>query len=203
MITSQLWFDLLGTFVFGISGGMLAVRRELDLFGVMVLSLAAALAGGVLRDVALGDTPPAALRDARYLLAALAAGLCAFAFHRGIERLAKPVMVFDAAGLGLFAVSGCQKALSLGVAPLPAVLLGVLTAVGGGALRDLLVTEVPRVLREDIYALAALAGATVVAVGAWLGPAPAPVALLGVALTFALRVVSVWRGWRAPKAPGS
>ena len=122
---------------------------------------------------------------------------------RGIERLAKPVMVFDAAGLGLFAVSGCQKALSLGVAPLPAVLLGVLTAVGGGALRDLLVTEVPRVLREDIYALAALAGATVVAVGAWLGLAPAPVALLGVALTFALRVVSVWRGWRAPKAPGS
>ncbi|MEQ3625034.1 MAG: trimeric intracellular cation channel family protein [Celeribacter sp.] len=203
LITSQLWFDLLGTFVFGISGGMLAVRRELDLFGVMVLSLAAALAGGVLRDVALGDTPPAALRDARYLLAALAAGLCAFVFHRGIERLAKPVMVFDAAGLGLFAVSGCQKALTMGVAPLPAVLLGVLTAVGGGALRDLLVTEVPRVLREDIYALAALAGAVVVASGAWLGLPPAPVALLGVGLTFALRVISVWRGWRAPKAPGS
>ena len=126
-----------------------------------------------------------------------------FFAHRAIARLAKPVMVLDALGLGLFAVSGCRKALTYGLDPLPAVILGVLTAVGGGALRDILVAEVPRVLREEVYALAALLGATLVVAGEMLGLPDLPVALAAIALTVAFRVVSVWRGWHAPRAPGS
>ncbi|WP_299360254.1 trimeric intracellular cation channel family protein [uncultured Paracoccus sp.] len=198
-----LGLDLLGTFVFGISGAMLAVRRGLDIFGITVLALAAALAGGMLRDVALGVTPPAALQDSRYLLAAIASALCVFVGHRLIERISKPVMLLDALGLGLFAVSGCRKALLYGVDPLPAILLGVVTAVGGGALRDMLVAEVPRVLREDVYALAALVGAMMVVAGQALALPGGVTVVVGVAAAFLVRVVSVWRGWQAPKAPGS
>lgn len=197
------WLDLLGTFVFGISGALVAVRRGLDIFGIAVLSVAAGLAGGMIRDMLLGATPPTALEDPRYLLAALAAGICAFFGHRLLDRMNKPVMVLDALGLGVFAVSGCQKSLLFGLDPLPAILLGVLTAVGGGATRDLLVVEIPRVLREEVYALAALVGATIVVAGAALGLSDGWTAAAGVVAAFAVRVISVWLGWRAPRAPGS
>lgn len=193
--------DLLGTFVFGLSGGMLAVRRRLDIFGVLVLAVAAGLAGGLIRDVLIGAEPPAALDDSRLLVAALAAGATTFFAHRLIERFDKPVMVLDALGLGLFAVSGCQKALLFGLGPLPAIILGILTGVGGGVVRDLLVTEVPRVLREEVYALAALLGAAAVVIGAALGLPQLVVATGAVAATFLVRVVSVWRGWSAPRPP--
>lgn len=201
--TLVLVMDLAGVFIFGLSGGTLAVRHRLDLFGVLVLSMAAALAGGVVRDLLLGAAPPATFRDDRYLWAALASGLAAFFFHRPILRLVKPVMVLDAAGLGLFTVAGCSKALDHGMEPLPAVLLAVITACGGGVLRDLLVTEIPRVLREEIYAVAALLGALIVVAGGRLGLPDLPVAIAAVAATFVLRVVSVFRGWSAPRAPGS
>lgn len=201
--TLLLAMDLTGVFVFGLSGGTLAVRHRLDLFGVLVLSLAAALAGGVFRDLLIGAVPPASLQDDRYLLAALASGFAAFFFHPQINRLGKPVMVLDAAGLGLFAVAGCGKALAFGVGPLPAALLGILTACGGGVMRDLLVAEVPRVLREEIYALAALLGAAIVITGQAMALPDIPVAVTAVVAVFVLRVVSVLRGWSAPRAPGS
>lgn len=198
-----LWLDLLGTFVFGISGAMLAVRRRLDVFGIAVLAVAAGLAGGMIRDIALGSTPPAALADPRYLFAALGAAACAFFGHRTLARLNKPVMALDALGLGLFAVSGCRKALALGLDPLPAILLGILTAVGGGALRDLLVTETPRVLREEVYALAAMIGAVMVVAGQSFGLPDLWTSVAAVATTVVVRLVSVRRGWQAPRAPGS
>ena len=198
-----LWLDLLGTFFFGISGAVLAVRRGLDMFGIAVLSVAAGLAGGMIRDMLLGATPPTALEDPRYLLTALAAALCVFFGHRILERMNKPVMVLDALGLGVFAVSGCQKSLQFGLDPLPAILLGVLTAVGGGAARDLLVVEIPRVLREEVYALAAMVGAAIVVAGSALGLSDTSTAAAGVVAAFAIRMISVWRGWRAPRAPGS
>lgn len=197
------WLDLVGTFVFGLSGGTLAVRRGLDLVGVLALATAAALAGGMLRDLLLGSVPPAALAGQGYLLAALAAGLAAFLLHPLVARLGKPVMVFHALGLGLFAVTGCAKALDAGLGPLPCLLLGVLTAVGGGALRDVLAAEVPRVLRKEIYALAALLGAAVVVAGDRLGWPEAPTTLAGVLAAFLLRLVSVAYGWRAPRSPWS
>ncbi|WP_448207063.1 trimeric intracellular cation channel family protein [Azospirillum sp. sgz302134] len=195
--------DLTGTFVFGLTGGTLAVRHRLDIFGVLVLALVTALAGGILRDLLIGAVPPATLRDDRYLIAALSSGLFAFFFHPQINRLVKPVMVLDAAGLGLFAVAGCGKALAYGLSPVPAVLLGVLTACGGGVVRDVLVAEVPRVLREEVYALAALLGAAIVIAGAQLELPRVPVAIVGAVACFLLRVVSVLRGWSAPRAPGS
>lgn len=198
-----LWMDLTGVYVFGLTGGTLAVRHRLDLVGVLVLSLATALAGGVIRDAVLGAGPPATFRDDRYLWVALAAGLTAFAAHPLINRLGKPVMVLDALGLGLFAVAGCQKALAAGLTPLPSVLLGVVTAAGGGVVRDVLVCEVPRVLREEIYASAAVLGAVIVVAGEHAGLPGPLVAAAGVLAAFALRVVSVLRGWSAPRAPWS
>lgn len=195
--------DAVGIFVFGVTGGTLAVRRRFDLFGVVVLALVTALAGGVARDLMLGATPPAALTHPHYLWSALASGLAAFFFHKAIERLGKPVMVLDALGLGLFAVAGCRKALDYGVDPSAAVLLGVVTGVGGGIVRDLLVNEAPRVLREEIYASAALLAALIVILGEHFAWPWTVTSTAGVAAAFLLRVVSYWRGWRAPRAPGS
>lgn len=201
----SLWgiLDLLGTFVFGLSGATVAVRRGLDIVGVLVLAVAAALAGGMLRDMLLGAGPAVALADGRYLPVALAAGTAVFFLHPLVERLGKPVMVFDALGLGLFAVTGCRKAMEAGLDPIASLALGMLTAVGGGALRDLLVGEVPRVLREEIYALAALLGAAVVLLGDRLGWPETVATLGGVAAAFLLRVLSVRYGWRAPRSPWS
>lgn len=193
--------DLLGTFVFGLSGGILAIRHRLDIFGVIVLSVAAALAGGMLRDMLLGATPVVALTDDRYLLVALGAALVSFFLKPVICKLGKPVMVLDALGLGLFAVTGCRKGLEYGLDPVASVLLGVLTAVGGGLVRDLLVAEIPRVLREEIYALAAFVGATIAALGGYLAVADWLVTLIGVAAVFLLRVISVICGWSAPRSP--
>lgn len=202
-MTLLLVLDLVGVFVFAVSGAMLAVQKRLDLFGVLVLGLATAIGGGLARDVLLGATPPAALRDARYLLVPLAGGLLAFVAHPQVARLATTVRVFDAAGLGLFTVAGTTKALAYGLGPVAAAALGVLTGIGGGVLRDVLVGEVPAVLRTEIYAVAALAGAAVVVVAERAG-VDGPASAAGAALlVFALRMVSVRRGWSAPvAAPG-
>ncbi len=194
------WLDMTGTFVFGLSGGMLAVRRQLDLFGVIVLATAAATAGGAIRDMAIGDQPAAVLRDPSYLLATLLAGLTAFFLHRQIERAAKPVMLLDALGLGTFTVAGTQKALLFGIEPASACVIGVLTAVGGGVVRDLLVTEIPRVLREEIYAVAAIIGAGLVILGDHFGGPPLLTALLALTATFAIRLLSVRFALRIPRA---
>ncbi|HEU4698429.1 MAG TPA: trimeric intracellular cation channel family protein [Gemmatimonadales bacterium] len=192
--------DLAGTFVFALSGAMTGVRHRLDLFGVLVLSFAAGNAGGITRDLLLGATPPPAIADWRYIGVSLAAALVTFYFARIIDRLRSPVLVLDAAGLALFAVSGTLKALATGLNPLGAMMLGVLTGVGGGMLRDVLVSEVPAVLRGEVYASAALAGAAVV-VAARLLRLPTPTgATAGAVLCFALRYVAIRRGWQLPVA---
>jgi uncharacterized membrane protein YeiH len=152
--------NLAGTFVFGLSGGLAAVRAKLDLFGVVVLAAVVGLAGGITRDVLIG-TPPATFRDWRYLAAAAAAGVVCFFAGRALERAHRSIMIFDALGLGLFAVTGATKALQFGLGPVQAILLGTITGVGGGMLRDVLLREVPTVLREGLYAIPALLGATV------------------------------------------
>ncbi|TVR98817.1 MAG: trimeric intracellular cation channel family protein [Rhodospirillales bacterium] len=195
--------DFVGVFAFGVTGGLLAVRRGLDLFGVLVLAVVTALAGGITRDVLIGDLPPAAFQDTTYLVVALAAGAACFLLHRGLGRLGHPIMVSDALGLGVFATIGCDKALRFGLDPVAAVLIGVLTAAGGGIVRDLLVAEVPRILREEIYAAAAVLAALVVVAGDALGWPPVVTAVAAIVAGFALRVLSVAFGWRLPRAPGS
>ena len=190
--------DLAGAFVFALSGAMAGVKHRLDLFGILVLSFAAATAGGIIRDVLIGAIPPAAINDWRYTVISLLAGLVAFGWHWTISRLWSPVLIFDAAGLGLFAVSGALKALDFGLNPVAAVLLGVLTGIGGGMVRDVLVAEIPTVLRAELYAVAALAGGSVAVIGGLLQLPATPVALAGAAVCFGLRLGAIWRGWRLP-----
>jgi uncharacterized membrane protein YeiH len=192
--------DLAGTFVFAISGAAAGVKYRLDVFGVGVLALVAGNAGGVIRDLLIGAVPPAALADWRYLVASLVAGLATFLWHPRLARLQREVLVFDAAGLGLFAVSGTVKALAHGINPFVAALLGMLTGVGGGITRDVLVREIPVVLRTDFYALAALTGAGVVIAGHLLAWPLVPTAIAGATLCFVIRIIAIRRGWHLPVA---
>lgn len=192
--------DLGGTFVFAISGAVLAVQRRLDIFGVMVLSFAAGNAGGITRDLLIGAVPPAAVADWRYLAVSVIAGVITFFWYRVVARLNHPVLWFDAVGLAFFAVAGTQKALAHGLSPVMAALLGMLTGIGGGILRDVLANEVPTVLRADLYALAALAAAAVVSAGYVLHMQPIATAIGGVAVCLALRFMAIQHGWHLPVA---
>ncbi|HEY3580454.1 MAG TPA: trimeric intracellular cation channel family protein [Pyrinomonadaceae bacterium] len=201
--STLLVLDLAGTFVFALSGAVAGVKERLDLFGVLVLSFAAASAGGIMRDLLIGAVPPAAISDWRYLAVSLLAGLVVFFWYPISERLrnlSNHVLIFDAAGLALFAVVGTQKALGYRLNPLMAALLGMLTGIGGGMLRDVLITEVPTVLRAELYAVAALAGAVVVVVGQVLNLSPTGTAITGAALCFSIRLIAIRRGWHLPVA---
>ena len=192
--------DLVGTFAFAISGAALGVRKHFDLFGVLVLSFVAAVSGGVARDLLIGATPPVAIANWNYLAVSCAAGL--LCFYRGalVERMNNPVQLFDALGLGLFAVTGATKALAAGLGPVGALLLGMLTGIGGGIVRDLLVARTPAVLQSDLYAVAALAGASLVVGGHLLRWPVVPTAIAAAALCFAIRLVAIRRGWNLPVA---
>jgi uncharacterized membrane protein YeiH len=192
--------DLVGTFVFALSGALAGVKHRLDLFGVLALSFAAATSDGIARDILIGAVPPPAISDWRYIVVSLLAGLVTFHWHALVDRLRSPVLLFDGAGLGLFAVAGALKALTYHLNPVAAVLLGVLTGVGGGMVRDVLVSEIPAVLRSELYAVAAMAGATVVVLGEYFHLPSSPVTAAGAALCFGLRLMAIRRGWRLPVA---
>lgn len=200
MHTLLLVLDLVGTFVFALSGATAGVKNRLDLFGVLVLSYAAGNAGGIGRDLLIGAAPPAAVSDWRYLGVSFLAGILTFWWAPTIDRLRSPVQLFDAAGLGLFAVSGAQKAIAFGLNPIMAALLGMLTGIGGGMARDVLLAEIPIVLRADLYAVAALAGSAVVVTGSALRLPSSAMTLGGALLCFALRFLAIRRGWRLPVA---
>lgn len=197
-----LTLELSGIFVFAISGGLVAVRKKLDIFGVLVLAGATGLGGGFLRDVLIGATPPAALADWRYLLVPVAAGLTTFVFHPALGRMERLVNVFDAAGLGLFCVTGALKAVDYGLGPVPAALLGMLTGIGGGIVRDLLAGRMPVIFASELYATPALAGAAWAVFADDLGWSLAAVALPGVVICFGWRVLAIMRDWRAPRPSG-
>jgi uncharacterized membrane protein YeiH len=192
--------DLTGTFVFALSGALAGVKRELDLFGVLVLSFAAANSGGITRDVLIGAVPPAAVNDWRYLGVSLFAGVITFYFSPLIVRMSNPVLLFDAAGLALFAVSGASKALAYGLNPVMAIALGMVTGIGGGMVRDVLLAEIPTVLRAELYAVTALAAAAVIVIGHTLRLPVAPVTAVALILCFWLRVMAIRHGWRLPVA---
>jgi uncharacterized membrane protein YeiH len=193
-------FDLAGTFVFALSGATAGVKHRLDLFGVLVLAFAAGTSGGIARDVMIGATAPAAISDWRYIAVSMLAGLMTFYCYSIIHHLRSPVMVFDAAGLALFAVSGAGKALAFHAGPVAAMLLGMLTGIGGGMVRDLLVGEIPAVLRTELYAVAAFMGAAVVVIGRMMHLSSSVAAVSGAALCFGVRFVAMRRGWQLPTA---
>jgi uncharacterized membrane protein YeiH len=198
-------FELVGIFVFAISGGLVAVRKQLDVFGVVVLAGATGLGGGFLRDVLIGATPPTALADWRYLLVPVGAGLTTFVFHPALGRMERVVGVFDAAGLALFCVTGALKALDYGLGPVPAALMGMLTGIGGGIVRDLLAGRVPVIFSSELYATPALAGAAWAVLAQQQHWGLAAVALPAMLVCFTWRVLAITRNWRAPlpKGPAS
>lgn len=198
--TLVLVLDLCGTFVFALSGAMVGIKHRLDLFGVLVLSYAAANVGGILRDLLIGAVPPPGIADWRYIAVPVLAGLAMFRRDWIADRMRDAVQIFDAGGLALFAVSGAEKALNFHMGPVTAVLLGMLTGIGGGMVRDVLATEVPSVLRGDVYAVAALAGAAMVVIGHMLHFPSAVAAIAGAVLCFGIRFEAIRRGWQLPVA---
>ena len=194
--------DLVGTFVFALDGALVALRvARLDIVGAITLAMVTAIGGGVIRDVLIGAVPPATFSDWRYLTVATAGGLIAFLLGNRLERLSSPITVLDAAGLSLFAVIGASKALDFGLGAGQAVLLGAITGVGGGTLRDVLVRRVPAVLQSGLYAIPAIIGAalTVVAIRAEVFGLVAAVA--AAAVCFVIRRVGVRYGLNAPGPP--
>lgn len=195
--------DLVGIFVFAISGALVGVRKEYDVFGVLVLAGTTGLGGGFLRDVLIDATPPAALADWRYLLVPVAAGLLTFGFHGPLGRRERLINIFDAFGLALFCVTGALKASEYGLGPVPAALMGMVTGIGGGMLRDLLAGRAPVVFRAELYATPALLGGAIAVVGRdQLGLPLVVVASAGGLTCLVLRLLAMWRDWHAPLPTG-
>ncbi len=191
--------DLVGILVFAISGGFAAVQRSFDIFGVLVLAVITGLGGGFIRDISIGAVPPAALSDWRYLAAAILGGLLVFFFHGIVRKLDRALTLFDAVGTALFAAAGAIKALDYGLSPLPAALMGLVTGVGGGIMRDVLSGQVPFVLRPgQLYAIPAAAGSCVTAFGARLGMSHPGAEIAGAAICAAWRLIAIRRNWQAP-----
>lgn len=201
--TFETVLNLIGTFVFAMSGALIAVHKDYDIFGMVVLAEITAIGGGILRDLILGATPPAAFTDHISLLLPIAAAVLTFFAHAQISRnrTQTAVLVFDAAGLAVFCVVGATKALSYGLGPIEAIALGTLTAVGGGIMRDVLAHERPAVLRADskLYAVPAVLGATIVVLMLRFDLYSSLSATVAVIFVFVLRVVSLWLGWTAPQ----
>lgn len=195
--------DIAGTLVFAVEGATAAMRANLDLLGLMVLAFATALGGGIIRDVLIGDAPPASLRDWRYSAVAFTGAAVVFFLHPFVQGVPGTlILVLDAAGLALFAIAGTQKALVFGMHPFVSMLLGTITGVGGGTVRDALLAQVPGVLRADVYATAALAGSAVMIACCKLRLPQAWAAVIGGVVCFLLRVISVWRHWNLPRVMG-
>ncbi len=194
--------DLAGTFAFAISGATAARRCNLDLFGILAIAYITACGGGIARDLCIGAIPPAGLSDWRYLLTAIVAALLTIVAYRWVERLTYPVRLFDAMGLGLFAVYGAHKALLFGHNAEVAILLGMITAIGGGMARDVLLARVSVVLQREIYALAAFVGAALTVIGEHYDWPAVWATWLPILVCFALRFLSLHYHWNLPRFGG-
>jgi len=183
--------DLAGTFVFAISGIRLAAEKDMDIFGAIVIGVATAIGGGTIRDLLLGSTPVAWMQDAVYLYVIISAVILGLFFNRYIFELKNTLLVFDSIGLGIFTISGMQKALDFGLSTEYAIILGIITATGGGILRDILANEVPVILRKEIYATACFVGAILFLVLQKIGLNNEICSLITVILILIIRTIAV------------
>jgi uncharacterized membrane protein YeiH len=196
--------DLTGTFVFALNGALTAVHAaRLDIVGVLTLGMITALGGGIVRDVLIGSVPPATFRDWRYLALAASGGVVAFALCQWLDRLEMPIIVLDAVGLSVFAVIGASKAVVFGLGVGPAIILGTITGVGGGTIRDTLVRQIPSVLHSELYAIPALIGAAVTVATIRAGVYGVTAALAAAAVCFVIRMLGVGFSLNAPAPPGT
>jgi len=192
--------DLLGTAAFAASGAWAGIRRDMDIFGVLVLGLVTATGGGTLRDLLLGDTPPFIFKDESYLYISIAVSLAVFIFHRNLDALKHPLPYFDAVGLGTFVVIGTGKALDFQMGFLGSVMMGVMTATAGGVIRDVLSSRVPMVLQKEVYASACLAGGILLTM---LHHTPIPrtwALLVSAGMVIVLRLFAIRYNWSLPRA---
>jgi uncharacterized membrane protein YeiH len=193
------WLDLFGVAVFAVTGSLAARRKQLDLFGVLVIALVTALGGGTLRDMLLGRSPVFWVQDSSVIVIASVAALLTVVAARWNLLPARPLLLADALGLAVFSVLGTQTALESDVNALAAIIMGVMTGVAGGIIRDLLTGEIPLILQREIYATAALCGSVALIVAIELQLPAGFAELLGVTVTLVLRLAAIWRGWRLPQ----
>ena len=196
--TIYTFLDLIGTFVFALSGAVAARQKGLDIFGVFSVAFTVACGGGIIRDLCIGAIPPAGLTNWLYLVMVIAATILTIGFYRIVNILNQPVLLFDALGLSVFAVTGARKAIFFGHNYEVAVLLGMVTAVGGGAIRDILLNRIPVILTKEIYASAAMIGALIVVVGEYLRYPKEIVAIVAIVCCFGLRFLSLHFHWNLP-----
>lgn len=190
--------DLFGVAVFAVSGALAAGRKKLDLFGVCVLGLVTAVGGGTLRDLLLGIDPVFWISDPYYVYVAVGASFVTFVGVRYRQPPGRLLLIADALGLAVFAMIGTDKSLQLGVAPVIAVIMGVMTGVAGGMVRDILSGEIPLILRREIYATAALCGAAAFVVLSHLFPNDPLNPIAAALLTLSLRLTAIRWGISLP-----
>jgi uncharacterized membrane protein YeiH len=197
------FFDLLGTLAFALSGAIAARQRGLDLFGIVTVAFCVACGGGIVRDVCLGAVPAAGLVDVRYLAIAVGASLLTMLAFGTVQRMSQPVQFFDALGLGFFAVAGAHKAWLYSGNPQLAVMMGILSAVGGGVIRDILLNRTPQILEKEVYASAALLAALIQVGGDWAGIRGAGWSALAMLAGVGLRLLALRFKWNLPRFSGN
>ncbi|MEO0743469.1 MAG: trimeric intracellular cation channel family protein [Bacteroidota bacterium] len=191
--------DLAGTLVFAMSGALRAARHRLDLLGVLVLATATGIGGGLIRDALLGATPAAALQDEAYLLVCIAGAMLVMLAASRVQAQWDLVRYADAIGLGVFAAMGAAKATLFGLGPFGVMMMAALTATGGGVIRDVLVREVPAVVRNDFYATAALLGGAVYALALAAGLSPNAALAAAAVVTSGLRILAMTLDLQLPR----
>lgn len=201
-MTLLYFLDLTGTIAFAASGAWVAVKKEMDLFGVVVLGMVTAVGGGTIRDVLLGALPPFSLQNEVYLWLPMATSLLVFALHPWLSKLMQPLLYLDAIGLGTFVVIGTSKALMLGTGPIGAILMGILTGTAGGVIRDVLANEVPLILRQEIYASACVLGGLLLVVFHRLQAPQAVSLIVAAGAVIIIRILAIRYNWSLPKAIG-
>ena len=190
--------DLIGTFVFALSGAVAAREKGLDIFGIFSIAFIVACGGGIIRDLCIGAIPPAGLTNWLYLVMVVAATLIGIGFYHWVNIFNQPVLLFDALGLSVFAVSGARKAIVFGHNYEVAILLGTVTAVGGGVIRDILLARIPVILKKEIYASAAMVGAMLVIAGDYLRYSKEIVSAIAIIVCFGLRFLGLHFHWNLP-----
>lgn len=198
-----LLLDLLGTFAFALNGALTAVRHvRIDIIGVLTLGMITAMGGGILRDIMLNDLPPATFQDWRYLAVAAFGAFIVFIFAKHLGRMTVPIEVFDAVGLSVFAVTGASKAMEFGLGPVQSIILGTLTGVGGGTIRDALIGRIPSVMSEGLYAIPAIVGAGITVAALMTDLYGVLAAVIAASVCWLIRIIGIRYKLNAPSPRG-
>lgn len=192
--------DLIGTGAFAISGALAGVKKDMDIYGISVLSLVTAVGGGTIRDVLVGRIPPFIFRDYNYILVSLICAFVVFFFYKKVERSFKLLLIMDAMGLGVFTVIGVKVGIEYHAGVIGSIFMGVMTGTFGGMIRDLLQGEIPLVLKKEVYASASLLGGIVYLLLSNISSYGSINIFAGTIVVFTLRILAIFKNWHLPRA---